>query len=103
MEAFIDEIKNMTIEYGVEATDLDVSLAIELFTDIRNYPSSYTIDMKLADMESNKSKIAMAVIELDAKNGVEGQTAHNENGTNRTYGEKYIKAYENVTGFANIF
>lgn len=101
MDDFIEEIKSFITEYGVEASNLDVTLAIELFSDIRHYPNSYTDEQKLADMEKNKSKIAMAVIELDAKDGVENQTAHSENGISRTY-SKALLAYQSVVGFANI-
>lgn len=99
---FDSEIKELVKNYGVDASDLDISLAIEVFRDIRNYPSSFDEETILSDLEKNKAKIAMAVIELDAKVGVEGQTAHSDNGINRTYGTTYIKAYENVVGYARI-
>jgi len=100
MTEFIEKIKALTTEYGVEAKELDVTLAIELFQQIRNYPSSYSEEKKLSDMENHKSTIAMAVIELDSKDGVENQTAHSENGTSRTY-SKDLLAFQNVVGFAN--
>ena len=43
----------------------------------------------------------MAAIEIDAKDGVEGQTAHSESGYNRTYSDG-IMAYKDVIGFANV-
>ncbi len=102
VEEFEKKIKSMTTEYGVSASALVVSLAIEAFTDLRNYPDSWTEEKILADMEKNKAKIAMAAIEIDAKDGVEGQTAHAESGYNRTY-SKYIMAYKDVIGFSNVF
>lgn len=102
IEEFEKKIKDMTTKYGVNASELVVNLAIEAFIDLRNYPDSWTEEKILADMEKNKAKIAMAAIELDAKDGVEGQTAHGESGYSRTY-SKHIMAYKDVIGFANAF
>ena len=78
MEEFIAKIKSMTTEYGVETSDLVVSLAIEQFETIRNYPVSWDETKKLADMEKHKAKIAMAAIEIDSKDGAENQLSHLE-------------------------
>ena len=99
MEEFIKEIQAMTTEYGVEATSLNITLAIEKFRDLRNYPASWTDEKILADMQKNKSKIAMAAVELDSKDGMENQTGHSENGYSRTFKDGII-AYEGVIGFA---
>ena len=101
MDKFIEKIKTMTTEYGVTTSDLVVSLAIEQFENIRNYPASWSEDRKLADMEKNKAKIAMAAIEIDSKDGAENQTSMSENGISRTYYEG-IMAYKDVIGFANV-
>lgn len=101
MEQFIAKIKSMTTEYGVETSDLVVTLAIEQFEAIRNYPSSWDEAKRLADMEKNKAKIAMAAIEIDSKDGAENQLSHSENGVSRSYSE-YIMAYKDVIGFANV-
>ena len=101
MEDFIAKIKSMTTEYGVETSDLVVTLAIEQFETIRNYPASWNETKKLADMEKNKAKIAMASIEIDSKDGAENQLSHSENGTSRSYYEG-IMAYKDVIGFANV-
>lgn len=100
MNDFIETIKNMTTEYGVTTSDLVVSLAIETFVDLRNYPSSWSEEQRLADMEKNKAKIAMAAIEIDSKNGAENQLSHGENGISRVYAD-CILAYKDVIGFAN--
>ena len=100
MKAFIEEIKAMTTEYGVQTSDLIVTLAIEQFETIRNYPSSWNEEKKLSDMKKNKAKIAMAVIEIDSKDGAENQLSHSENGISRSY-YSGIMAYKNVIGFAN--
>lgn len=101
MEQFVEKIKSMTTEYGVKISDLVVTLAIEQFETIRNYPKSWDEKMKLADMEKNKAKIAMAAIEIDSKDGAENQLSHSENGTSRSYYDG-IMAYKDVIGFANV-
>lgn len=101
MEEFIAKIKSMTTEYGVETSDLVVTLAIEQFENIRNYPASWSEDKKLTDMDKNKAKIAMAAIEIDSKDGAEGQISHSENGISRTWSDKIV-AYKDVIGFANV-
>lgn len=100
MDEFIAKIKEMTTEYGVTTSELVVSLAIESFADLRNYPASWDDVRKLADMEKNKAKIAMAAIEIDSKNGAENQTQMSENGISRTWAD-HIMAYKDVIGFAN--
>lgn len=101
MEQFVAKIKSMTTEYGVETSDLVVTLAIEQFETIRNYPSSWDEEKKLADMEKNKAKIAMAAIEIDSKDGAENQLSMSENGISRSYYDG-IMAYKDVIGFANV-
>lgn len=101
MEEFIAKIKSMTTEYGVTVSELVVTLAIEQFETIRNYPASWDEEKKLADMEKNKAKIAMAAIEIDSKDGAENQLSHSENGISRSYFEG-IMAFKDVIGFANV-
>lgn len=100
MDTLIENIKILTTEYGLEVSDLCILFAIEQFQTIRNYPSSWDEERKLADMEKNKAKIAMASIEIDGKDGAEGQISHSENGISRTWTDK-ISAYKDVIGFAN--
>lgn len=101
MEDFIAKIKFMATEYGVTTSDLVVTLAIEQFETIRNYPASWDETKKLADMEKNKAKIAMAAIEIDSKDGAENQLSHSENGISRSYYEG-IMAYKDVIGFVDV-
>lgn len=100
MDALTESIKILITEYGLEVSDLSILFAIEQFQTIRNYPSSWDEEKKIADMEKNKAKIAMAAIEIDAKDGAEGQVSHSENGISRTWSDK-ISAYKDVIGFAN--
>lgn len=101
MDVLIAKIKILTTEYGVEISDLCILYAIEQFETIRNYPSSWDEEKKLADMEKNKAKIAMAAIEIDSKDGAEGQISMSENSISRTWTDK-IMAYRDVVGFANV-
>lgn len=101
MREFISEIKTMITEYGVSLSDLTVTLAIEKFSQIRNYPASWDETKKLEDMKKNISTIAMAAIEIDSKDGAEGQLSHSENGISRGYYEG-IMAYKDVIGYANV-
>lgn len=102
MNEFIVEIQGLISEYGyADVSNLCVTLAIEKFQDIRNYPSSYDEDRTLADLEKNKSKIAMAAIEIDSKVGAENQLSMSENGISRSYSES-IMAYKGVIGYAKV-
>lgn len=102
MDDFITEIKEMITEYDAEinVSNLTVNLAIEAFETLRNYPDSWDDEKKLADLEKNKAKIAMAAIEIDSKNGAENQLSHSENGISRTFSD-CLMAYKGVVGFAN--
>ncbi len=97
---FEERIKQAATEYGEPVSDLSVALAIELFRDVRNYPPGYDELAIQADMDKHTSKIAMASVEIESKNGVENQTAHSENGTNRSY-HNGLMAYKGVVGFAH--
>ena len=100
MDVLTESIKILITEYGLEVSDLSILFAIEQFQTIRNYPSSWDEGRKIADLEKNKAKIAMAAIEIDGKDGAEGQVSHSENGISRTWSDK-ILAYKDVIGFAN--
>ena len=91
MEQFREDVKSMITEYSAEisVSGLTVSLAIEAFETLRNYPGSWDEDKILADLKKNKAKIAMAAIEIDSENGI-----------SRTFSE-YLMAYKGVVGFAN--
>lgn len=84
---FASQVMTSATSYlGYAPKQLSVDLAIEIYSDIRKYPSDYTSEMILADQTSNLAKITMAVAELDARVGIEGQVAHAENGMTRSYG-----------------
>lgn len=96
-----ESVKEIATKYGDEPSDLAIGLSIEMFKDIRHYPSDTTEDKIEEDMEAHINKIAMAAVEIESKNGVENQTAHNENGVNRTY-HNGILAYKGLIAIAHI-
>ena len=104
MSTFSESVTAKATEYLGEAPKaLSVDLAIEFYKDLRNYPTSFTDAMIETDMTANLSKIAYATIEIDGKIGVEGQISHNDNGTNRGYGNLPLpKAYSTVTPFVRV-
>lgn len=104
MDDFVDNITALATEYlGYAPKSLVVNNSIEVFRTIRNYPDTFTEDMILSDMQKNKSKIAMAVVELDAKEGAEGETVHSENGISRTYNNLICPlAYACVSSYVNV-
>jgi hypothetical protein len=88
---------------GYAPKQLAVDLALEIFYDLRDYPSVYTATQIDADVLRHKSKIAMAIIEIDAKEGIESQISHSDNGTNRSYGVLPTpKSYATVVPFCKI-
>ena len=103
--AVAETVKTKATEYlGYEPKSLTIDLAIEYFKNLRNYPSSYSDTQIEADMTSNLSKIVMAVVELDAKEGAEGEIAHSENGISRSYkGSDYPAAYATVSQFMRVY
>lgn len=103
MDGFIEKIKTLIAEYDEKLTvsTLSITLATEIFRDIRNYPDSHNDEQILGDMERNKSKIAMAAIEIDSKVGAENQLSHSENGISRSFSEN-LMAYGSVIGYVKV-
>jgi hypothetical protein len=102
MSTFSESVTIKAAEYlGYNPKDLVVNMAIELFKDARNYPPSYSEDKITADMTLNINKIAMAVVELDSKEGAENELSHSENGINRQY-NKSIMAYNSIPQFLHV-
>lgn len=79
-------------------------LAIERFKQVRNYPSTYTVEQISLDMDSYVTTIAMAVVDVYGKKGAEGQVGHSENGYGRSYENAFISnsLFANVVPFAHI-
>jgi hypothetical protein len=96
-------IQSYVTQYDNSITidDLTIDLAYRMFKDIRKYPSEYTDTMILADSLEHSSEIAMAVVEIASKYGIENQRKHSENGFTRDYFES-IHAYSGVKSIVNI-
>lgn len=78
------------IYLGEEPSALAVDFAIGKFRDRINFPHSFTEAQISSVMESNLATIAMAVVDLEAKVGGEGETGHTDSGTTRQYENAYI-------------
>lgn len=102
MDEFTAKVKAIATQYDSTVSDLAVGLAIEIFKDIRHYPSSFEEEKVLSDLNRNINKIAMASVEISSKEGVENQTAHTENGVTRTYVEG-LMAYREIVAYAKTF
>ena len=103
-ETFRESVVIDSTKYLGEApSELSVDLAIEQYRDCRSYPASWTEDKIVADMQTAKAKIAMAVAEIEARNGAEHEISHSEGGVNRSYGDNPLPmAYASVIPFANV-
>ena len=103
-ETFRECVVNDSTKYLGEApSELSVDLAIEQYRDCRSYPTSWDEDKIIADMQTAKAKIAMAVAEIEARNGAEHEISHSEGGVNRSYGDNPLPmAYASVIPFANV-
>lgn len=78
------------IYLGEEPSALAVDFSIGKFKDRINFPHSFTEEQIFSVMESNLATIAMAVVDLEAKVGGEGETGHTDSGTTRQYENAYI-------------
>ena len=89
---------------GEEPSALAVDFAIEKYKKARNYPLNYSDDKKSADLDNNIATIAMAVVDLENKVGVEGQTSDSDNGMSRQYENAYISQsiYSDVIPFVDV-
>lgn len=56
-------------------------------------------------MEDHLSTLAMAVVDLKAKEGAEGETSHGENSTTRSYESAYISlsVFSDILPYVHTF
>ena len=78
------------IYLGEEPSALAVDFALKKFKDRINFPHGFTQEQISMVMENNLAAIAMAVADLEAKVGGEGETGHTDSGTTRQYENAYI-------------
>ncbi len=94
----VAEKASMYLDEDERVPPLAVEFAIAKFKDRINFPHSFTGEQISAVMENNISTIAMAVVDLTAKAGGEGETSHTDSGTAR----QYENAYLSLSLFADI-
>lgn len=93
-----ESIKKKATEYfesipelkGEEPSTLLIDFVIEKYKQQRNFPKHFTEEQIEDDLNAHLSTIAMAVVDLKAKEGAEGETSHGENSTSRSYENAYI-------------
>lgn len=95
MEALRDEIStDLITELGIKdnaeisALNIKVKNAIREVKRARNYPSHYTDEMISNDLENYYSNIKDIALYDYNQIGAEGETAHSENGTSRTWKDR---------------
>nr|DAG75540.1 MAG TPA: hypothetical protein [Caudoviricetes sp.] len=98
--AIEDRIYEKSVEYLSDIPELAdekpskllIGFVTEKFKQCRNYPPYFT-DAKIeSDMEKHLNTIAMAVVDLKAKEGAEGETSHSENSISRSYENAYVSS-----------
>ena len=93
-----EELKNEKIP------ELVADFVIEKFVQHRNYPLHYTHEMIESDLCRHKSTIAMAIVDVFAHYGAEGETGHSEKNISRAYESAYISRslFEDVLPFVRV-
>ena len=109
--AITDELVSKATEYLAESdfggqvpSVMLVEFVIEKFKQHRNYPESFTENKIEKDMHMYLSTLAMAVVDIMAKVGAEGELSHSENGISRSYENAYISnsIFKDVLPFVKI-
>lgn len=67
-----------------------VDFVIEYVSNGCHFPAHFTESNVVADLSRNKNALAMACVDVYARMGAEGQSAHGENGISRTYDGSWI-------------
>lgn len=98
MEELIDSVvSDLSIEIGITSSDereialltSKVRSATREIMGLRNYPLSFTEEQIVSDLENHYFNIRKLSLYDYNQIGVEGQSAHSENGTNRTWSSRY--------------
>lgn len=105
INAIIEDLKT---ELGLE-NDNDISVlkvkvnnAYKTVKNARNYQSCHTDDFIQADIKQFESNIHDLALYDYNQIGAEGQTAHNENGVNRTWKDRK-SCLDGIVPLAKIF
>lgn len=112
MDEIIETIKDKVTGYFADIPEMEgevvskllVEFVIEQYKHIRRFPSTFTDEQIQNDILNNTSIIAMAVVDLKAKEGAEGETSHSENSTSRSYENAYISSsiFKGVLPYSSI-
>lgn len=95
---FKEELTILVTEYFNSIPELEgqvpsailIGFAVEKYKQKRNFPKTFTATQIESDLKAHTHTIAMAIVDLAMKSGAEGETRHDENGTNRLYENAYI-------------
>lgn len=81
-----------------------VDFVIEHISQNCHFPSHFTEQNIVSDLSRGKNQLAMACVEVYARAGAEGQTAHSENGITRSYEGSWIspKFYEAFPNYVSL-
>lgn len=109
---FNEDLRNKVIEYMDSIDDFKgqipsvmlIDFVVEKYKQHRNYPLYTKDDAINDDLYSHISTIAMAVVDMYAKMGAEGEKSHSENGVTRQYESAYISTsiFIDVLPYVNI-
>lgn len=97
---YIQTIPDLT---GQTISLLLAKFVVEKYKEHRNFPSHFTEERILADMNAHTSTIAMAIVDVYMKLGAEGELSHTENGITRQYENAYISSnvFSNINPYVN--
>lgn len=102
-----DKSRDYVTETGEEMKTFPTSIVdfvIEHLTESCHFPSHFTEQDIVSDLSKVKNTLAMACVEVYARVGTEGQTAHSENGTSRTYDGSWIstRIYDSLPNYVSV-
>lgn len=93
LEAYITEYVDSVPELAAlerYPSKMLMDLCISKFKQKRNYPGHFTEEKIEADLYEHEAVIAMAVIDLFNKEGVEGAKTYSQNGISTTYENAFV-------------
>lgn len=85
--------KDYLSENGIAVDSFPVTIAdfvVEYTINGCHFPKHFSEKDIVYDLEKGKNSLAAACIDIYAKIGAEGQTAHGENGVSRSYDNAWI-------------
>ena len=85
--------------------ELVADFVIEKFIQHRNYPDHFTKEAIEKDIHRHMSTVTMAIVDVFAHYGAEGETSHSEKNISRAYESAYISGslFEDILPFIKVF